>query len=60
MELLFHKCKIAHSRRVFILPQEVKKILTNQDLSEGLDLLLNNDEIAKRKEKVENWYNMYS
>ena len=60
MELLFHKCKIAHSRRVFMLPKEVKKILTNQDLQEGLELLLNNDEIAKRKEKVENWYNMYS
>ena len=46
--LLFHKCKIAHSRRVFTLPYNLKKKLTTNDLEEGLKLLLNNEEIAKR------------
>ena len=60
MELLFHKCKIAHSKRVFCLEKKFKKILNTSDLDEGLKLLLNNNEIAKRKEKINTWCNMYT
>ena len=60
MELLFHKCKIAHAKRVFLLDKSKKKILTNEDLDQGLKLLLVNEEIANRKEKVQHLFNMYT
>ena len=60
MELLFHKCKIAHAKRVFLLDVSKKKILINEDLNQGLKLLLDNEEIANRKDKVKTLFNMYS
>lgn len=59
MEILFHKCKIAHSKRVFTLPYDVKKKLTIEDLDKGLQLFLQNDEIKKRKE-TEKYLSYYS
>ena len=50
MELLFHKCKVAHSKRVFCLPYDIKKKLTFEDLQNGFELYLNNDEISERVE----------
>ena len=48
METLLAKVKIAHSRRVFCLPDEFKKHLTLEDLNKGYDMFLNNDEVKKR------------
>ncbi len=36
METLFAKCKRAHSRRIFTEQNPVKKLITNDDLEEGL------------------------
>lgn len=49
MEILFHKCKIAHSKRVFTLSHDIKKKLTFEDVQEGFNLYLQNDEIKNRK-----------
>lgn len=60
METLFCKTKIAHSRRVFCLPQEDKQKITKADLDKGLEAYLANDEVRNRKERVENFGNIYS
>ena len=54
MEILFHKCKIAHSRRVFSLSQEHKKKITMADLNLGLKLLLENENISQRNNENQN------
>ncbi len=51
METLFAKTKIAHSRRVFCLPEEDKTQITMKDLEKGFELYLQNDEVKERKEK---------
>ena len=43
IETLFAKIKIAHSRRVFCLDEEVKKKITLKDMDKGLDIFLKND-----------------
>jgi len=48
METLLSKVKIAHSRRVFCLPDDKKKIITLEDLNNGYDMFMNNDEVKKR------------
>ena len=48
METLLAKVKIAHSRRVFCLPNETKKNLTLEDLNKGYEMFLNNDEVKNR------------
>ena len=48
MEILFHKCKIAHSKRVFTLSPDIKKKLTFEDIQEGFNLYLQNDEEDRR------------
>ena len=48
METLLSKVKIAHSRRVFCLPNDKKKIITLEDLNNGYDMFMNNDEVKKR------------
>jgi len=53
METLFSKTKIAHSRRVFCLDDCEKKIITIEDMDNGLEKYLDNDEIKKRKEQKE-------
>ena len=50
METLFAKVKIAHSRRVFCLPEDQKTIVSMKDMQKGLELYLNNDEVKSRKE----------
>ena len=50
METLFSKIKIAHSRRVFCLPQEKKTVVTLKDVDVGLDIFLQNEEVKKRGE----------
>ena len=51
METLFSKTKIAHSRRVFCLNDNEKKILTLEDMNKGLEKYLENDDVKKRKEE---------
>ena len=48
METLLAKVKIAHSRRVFCLPNDQKKNITLDDLNKGFDMFLNNDEVKNR------------
>ena len=50
METLFAKVKIAHSRRVFCLPEDNKTIISLKDMKKGLELYLNNEEVKSRKE----------
>jgi SpoVK/Ycf46/Vps4 family AAA+-type ATPase len=62
MELLFNSCKRSHSRRVFTLDFETKKILTIKDLQKGFESFLkhkNDDEDKKDKEDKEIWNSMY-
>ena len=48
METLFSKTKIAHSRRVFCKPENVKTKITMKDLENGFEMYTNNDEVKKR------------
>jgi len=59
MEILFHKCKISHSRRVFTLPEEFKKKISKIDLEKGFELYLQNDEISNRFQKNDYPLQMY-
>ena len=50
METLFHKCKIAHSKRMLYCDVDLRKIINNKDLKEGMKLFLDNDDVKKRNE----------
>jgi len=50
LETLIQCSKISHSRRVFMLDDEEKKKLTIDDLKGGLKAMMENEEIAKRKD----------
>ena len=50
METLLSKTKIAHSRRVFCLPDNKKRIISLKDLDKGLKMYLENEEVKNRKE----------
>jgi hypothetical protein len=51
METLFTKTKIAHSRRVFCLPDSEKRTITFDDLENGFKLFIENPEVKERKER---------
>lgn len=53
METLLAKVKIAHSRRIFGKSKELRGKITHEDMEEGLNLYLENDEVKKRNEKEE-------
>lgn len=53
IETLLAKTKIAHSRRVFCLPEKDKKKITLKDLDKGLEIYLRNDDIKNRKDEKE-------
>jgi SpoVK/Ycf46/Vps4 family AAA+-type ATPase len=60
MELLFNSCKRSHSRRVFTLDFETKKILTIKDLQKGFESFLKHKNDDKEdKEDKEIWNSMY-
>jgi SpoVK/Ycf46/Vps4 family AAA+-type ATPase len=48
METLFTKTKIAHSRRVFCQPEEMKKKIIMKDLENGFELFIKNEEVKNR------------
>lgn len=50
IETLISKIKICHSRRVFSLPKESKKVIIMKDLEKGFELFLKNDEVKNRRE----------
>ena len=51
IETLLSKTKIAHSRRVFCLPETEKKKINLKDLDKGLEIFLVNDDIKNRKDE---------
>jgi len=59
IENLFHKIKIAHSKRVVYLKPDEKKIITKNDLINGFNLFINDDEIKQRDDKYEVYQSMY-
>jgi DNA-binding transcriptional regulator WhiA len=59
IETLLAKTKIAHSRRVFCLPETDKKKITLKDLDKGLEIFLRNDDIKNRKDEKEMKRDMY-
>lgn len=50
LETLIQCAKIAHSRRVFCLDSDEKKKLSLEDLNSGLKSMMENEEVAKRKD----------
>jgi SpoVK/Ycf46/Vps4 family AAA+-type ATPase len=48
MEVLFAKCKIAHSKNLLKEKDKKKKVLTEKDIFEGIKIFLENSEIKKR------------
>jgi hypothetical protein len=48
METLFTKTKIAHSRRVFCKPDDMKKKITMKDLENGFAMFIKNEEVKNR------------
>jgi SpoVK/Ycf46/Vps4 family AAA+-type ATPase len=56
VETFISKCKIAHAVRAFVLPCEVKFILTKSDFEEGIKIVKEN-----KKDETDNRYmNMYT
>lgn len=60
IETLLTKIKIAHSRRVFCLPEKDKKRINLKDLDKGLEIFLKNDDIKNRKVEKELKQYMYN
>ncbi len=58
VEVLFSRCKRAHSRRVFTSKDTEKKIITNVDLQRGFQSFKAHRQ-EKEKEKSEAWKNMF-
>jgi hypothetical protein len=53
IETLLAKCKIAHSKRVFCLPEIEKRKLNLKDLEKGFEIYLKNEEVKSRKDENE-------
>jgi len=51
IETLLAKTKIAHSRRVFCLDKTMKKQITIDDLNNGLDMFIKNENSSNKKEE---------
>ena len=60
IEALLSKCKIAHSKRVFCLPETEKKKLVLKDLEKGLEIYLKNDDVKSRKDEIESKKHLYN
>lgn len=52
METLLSKVKIAHSKRVFCLPQNEKTVITEEDINKGFQGFLKSENVKYRNEKV--------
>ena len=60
IETLLAKCKIAHSKRVFCLPEIEKKKLVLKDLEKGFEIYIKNEEIKTRKDEIESKKQLYN
>jgi len=60
IEVLLSKIKIVHSKRVFCKPISDKKMITQEDLNNGLKSFTSNDEVASRKNSDYNNRVLYS
>jgi SpoVK/Ycf46/Vps4 family AAA+-type ATPase len=60
IETLLAKCKIAHSKRVFCLPEIEKKKLVLKDLEKGFEIYIKNEEIKTRKDEIESKKHLYN
>jgi len=60
IETLLAKTKIAHSRRVFCLPEIYKKKIILKDLDKGFEIFLRNDDIKNRKNEKEFKKHLYN
>jgi len=60
VEALLSKCKIAHSKRVFCLPETEKRKLVLKDLEKGLEIYLKNNDVKSRKDEIESKKLIYS
>ena len=60
IETILAKTKIAHSRRVFCLPESEKKKINQKDLDKGLEIYLKNEDVKNRKDKMEMEKYLYS
>jgi len=60
IETLLSKTKIAHSRRVFCLPEENKKKITLKDLDKGFEIFLKNEDVKNRRDEMEQKRYMYN
>ena len=49
IETLLAKTKIAHSKRVFCLTEKTKKCITLEDINNGFDMWMKNDNVKNRK-----------
>lgn len=56
IETFITKCKMTHSLRVFGLEKEVKFILTEQDIINGLDLIIKNEKVIQEDKPPEHMY----
>ena len=60
IETLLAKTKIAHSRRVFCLPETNKKKITLKDLDKGFEIFLKNEDVKNRMNEREQKRYMYN
>jgi SpoVK/Ycf46/Vps4 family AAA+-type ATPase len=61
MEVLFTKCKIAHSKNLLKFKDKIKKLLTKEDIEYGFKIYLENPSISDRNklDDNKNHINMY-
>jgi SpoVK/Ycf46/Vps4 family AAA+-type ATPase len=60
IETLLAKTKIAHSRRVFCLPESNKKKIILKDLDRGFEIFLKNEDVKNRRDEREQKRYMYN
>jgi hypothetical protein len=60
IETLLSKTKIAHSRRVFCLPETNKRRITLKDLEKGFEIFLKNEDVKNRRDEKEQKRYMYN
>jgi hypothetical protein len=54
MELLFVKCKIAHSKNLLAGTSKIKRCISKMDMKDGIELFIKNSNVA------DDGYNLYS
>ena len=60
IETILAKTKIAHSRRVFCKPEAEKRKIVLQDLNNGFEMYMQNEEVKNRKNEKDKQQYLYS